>query len=60
MNEVRALVWTPATTEPTQSNESIQIDFIDNTQILVEVGSDVSHLSTELQTVINTLFNRGT
>lgn len=59
MNEVIALVWTPATTKPTISNESIQIDFLDNTQKLIEVDTDISDLSTELQAVITALFNRG-
>lgn len=56
MDNLNALVWTPATTVPTVSLMSIQLDFKDNTQRLVEVGDDVSDLPLDLQHVVAVLF----
>lgn len=56
MEEVRVLVWTNANTEPTVSEKSIQIDFLNGNQLFVTETTDISGLSTSLQTAINALF----
>lgn len=57
MDNVTSLLWTPATEVPTISEESIQIDFSDSSQVIVTRDTDLTQFSTHLQNVCNTLFN---
>lgn len=56
MAEVTAIAWHPDRTEPTESPATLQVDFNDNTQILLTAESDISTQPALVQQICAVLF----
>ena len=56
MPDITAIYWHPDRTQPTQSEATLQVDFSDNTQVMIHADTDVSIMSQQLQDLKDLLF----
>ena len=56
MPDITAIYWHPDRTQPTQSEATLQVDFSDNTQVMIRADTDVSELPQVIQDLKQLLF----
>ena len=59
MPNARAIVWYSADAKPTAEGEAMQVDYDDNTQVILTADSDVSSEPAFVQSVHSALFPSG-
>jgi len=56
MSNIINIVWHPDRTEPVEAEATMQVDFLDNTQLMVCADTDVSELPQLIQDLKQLLF----
>jgi len=56
MADITNIVWHPDRTEPTDIESRMQVDFSDNTQIMVSKNTDVSDMDALIKSLHPILF----